>query len=799
MKLSPQNLLATLVLTSTPAFAQNFSPTVSDLNTIFDPPMNIQGMICVQMDEGQKSVCKDGAAAARWMAEKYAKNAGSYLGCLDGFSQGLNLGFHAGKNPTAEMTQYAATFTAGAKFTSAEERAKAQARGEGQTISADQIIARYRAVIGKRDALGRPLLPNKSYELPEITFKGFDGGYDYDFTQRDANYSAVYQSGWVTTASAWDDRVAAAKLYSLQGSYANQMCRNDDTIFGRRQMPALTIWDIFRSYGKFNFETYGWNNADWAWDVLNNYEKTLDQYVTYTEIEKQTKQITVEVPIKETRPKLDSLGKAIPKLDSTGKPVVDSFGRPVYETEEVVIGKRNEIRTVALTTAEKDALRNAYMIGFKESYSRYYARQYASQNYHSVGMDKYKIGIEMGKLVGAEVAQKTALRLAYDAAYKNTSLGVYASEAHEKYKASFNYLMQIFAQNPVLEMNQAMVLGQTNDGIFRAGEELKVQFTATNLGEVSRPATFSILNSDKIIPSVSGFSFSVPALGSADFISSTLGRVSDSVFAQNSLNVTFGLQNPGDLKEVAKSLIVQKNEMILINDYLEVKRTIPSLDYLSGTFMAKIDVMNPANHFAPLTVSKVELNLGNAGIKQSDVLQLPGGGINNLSLSVEAIDPMTIIQAGGVNGSVNTYVAGRLAHSVPVAAQVNENQALAFVRYFDALATRKSTNTGKEALKDRLAKLVMGFNARVKSDVAQNVLWKRDSEVQGTLIAVIQRVYRESSLANRIDPFAQACYNELGKTLADLRDEVKAGGGLRLNRNANRNDFIDQIKKFAKI
>ena len=63
--------------------------------------MNINETICknsydVSFKE-KKEACEDGVVAARRMAEKHAKKIGKYLGCMDGFYQGIWDGYIIGQ------------------------------------------------------------------------------------------------------------------------------------------------------------------------------------------------------------------------------------------------------------------------------------------------------------------------------------------------------------------------------------------------------------------------------------------------------------------------------------------------------------------------------------------------------------------------------------------------------------------------------------------------------------------------------------------------------------------------------
>lgn len=116
-------------MASSPAvFAQTYNATVNDLNTVFDPPQNIQGTICQSTDsdgiQNSSTACRDGVAASRWMAEKYAKKAGKYLGCIDGFYQGVWDGLQQGVNPSSDMVADAEAYVAGSTMESADLEAR---------------------------------------------------------------------------------------------------------------------------------------------------------------------------------------------------------------------------------------------------------------------------------------------------------------------------------------------------------------------------------------------------------------------------------------------------------------------------------------------------------------------------------------------------------------------------------------------------------------------------------------------------------------------------------------------------
>lgn len=793
-------LLSFSLLSLSPAVLAQYAGTVGDLNTIFDPPMNINGTLCDNFSNDPSKphdykACSDGVGAARWMAEKYAKNTGKYLGCLDGFYQGVADGYNSGVNPTPAMLKEAEAYVKGANFDSASSRGLERARAEGQTESADQIIARYRAVVGLRDAQGRQILPNKDYNYPKVTFNGFQDGYEFDILRSipASEFQAVYNTGWVSANSPFNDRLAARRALALQKEYASSLCNQNDTIFGRRNMPAVTIWDFFRANRQYNFQNYGWRNPDWAWEIFDRDERTLEQYQTFNRLNSLTKVVTRQEPIYKERLKLDANQQPIPVKDAAGLPIPGKF-----EMETYIDGYKTVTSTEKLSDAEVQTLKNIYINAFKTAYDRFYARQYASINYHTEGIEKYKVAKIIGQSIGQEVAGHIARREAYNNQYQLQSAKKYAEEVKRIYKDSFDRLMGIFENNPVIELNEAEVVGQTVDGIFRPGEELKVQFAVTNLGEAARSSSVNFVStSDVQAVNQAGFSFTAPVLSRSNFVTNTLGVVSDNREARQSINVGMMIKNPGDLAEVAKSLVVRKERNILLNDYTEVNKVNGSLDFLQGRLSLLVDLLNPARGVSS-PVSTLEVSVGNLGLVQKNIEPIEPGAIRQVNINVENMDPLALIIAGSVSGSVNARLAGKIAHRQAIGYNLNVDRSTAVVLYLDALATNRTQQTGVESKADRLAKLQGMIEQLVLANIESNISWNK--EVGGTIIATVQNVYNESKRAGRINQDAQGAYDALGKILAvRIKDRNFRGGGFLRSEKKNKEAYLKEIAKFANI
>ncbi|HXH76817.1 MAG TPA: hypothetical protein VNJ08_17745 [Bacteriovoracaceae bacterium] len=796
-----RSLAMLFLLSISPTVLAQYAGTVNDLNAIFDPPMNITSTICSATynngNEHDDAACADGVNAARWMAEKYAKGAGKYMGCLDGYYQGIWDGYLQGKNPTVQMNKEAESYVAGARFDSAISRASAKALQEGETVSANQIINRYRDVIGVRDAQGRAVLPNKSYADLKITFNGFNDGYEFDMANnRTLDFNEAINAGYVQANSSFEQKVAARTAMNLQRSNAKSLCDVNQTIFGRRSMPTVTIWDFFKARRQYDFSKFGWANADWAFEIFEKDERTLEQYATYSRLNNLEKTVTETIPTKISKYKLDATGNPIRKTHlSTGAPAVVN-GQPVFEMEEVITGYRTETNRVKLSSSDVSILQQAYRNSFKVSYDRYYAKQYASQNYHSEGTDKYKTAQTIGILLGQEVATQIAKQEAYNKQYLIQSASKYAEEAKRRYKQSFDRLIRIFESNSVVELNEAVIVGNEADSIFRPGEELKVNFTVTNLGEASNPVTFVMDSSADVQASNKGFVFNPAPLAREAYNTSVLGRINPGQMARNQISVGMGIINPGDMAEVGTAMNVRKGQAIRLGDYAEIENVAGGIDPINGNFSMVVNVTNPSSILSP-SVGDLELHLDGVGLVEKIAFeQLGPKSTKSLVMNVTNFDPIALISSGRISGTVATKLAGRTVHKKPFEFSVDGNKERLIIAYFDALVTNKTQNSGNESVKSRISTLIGMINKTIAQNVSDRLRWKTANELNTTILPDLQRIYDQSTRAGLMIPSAQASYDLLASALAKNVKGLKARGWF--NDGRHQKAFLREISYFSK-
>ncbi len=793
-----KKLLVSVLLSVVPtAFSQSYSGTVNDLNTIFNPPANIQGIICQHTDSDNTQhtgvACRDGVAAARWMAEKYAKRAGKYLGCIDGYYQGIWDGYSAGVNPTAEMIKEAEAYVAQSTMNTAVRRAKVHAGNTATTESADQIIRRYREVINQADN-GNQVLPDKTPNMPPITFDGFDDGYESDIangTVQGGDFQDALREGYITANSPFNDKIAARKSYYLQGQHARSLCDVTSTIFGRRGLPQLTIWDYFRARRTRNFQKYGWKNGSWAWDVYNTDEANLDLYQNYQGLKNKT--ITETVARYKWVNKLDENGQVIPVLNPDGTPKLNPDGSPVYEQEKVF--SHNETVTRKVNTDELKVLQRNYQDAFKNSYNLYFAKQYASQEYHQEGLEKYEASKILGRFIGEDVAENTARKNAYDSRYKLVSAQKYAEEAEKIYLASFRRLINIFENNPVVEINDARVIGNMNDGIYRPGEALSVALSVTNLGEVARPVTMRVKDSVDVVANQMGHQFTPASLQRTSTETGIIGSISNDTQARQRINVNMILDNPSNLNEVSSELIVSKLEGLLVREYVEVKSTSPTLDFLQGKITATVVLENPSSVETPaFPMVRLSNTITNTSVEKN-VLKIGGGNTQEVVLTLTDLDPMTIIAKGGIAVRAESILSNKITHKQDNSVSLGLSSDDAFSKYFSAIVTNQTSNTGSDSKSVRVGKLISEFETSLDADLANgNIRWNKRNlnKIAATIVGSLQRSYQEAKSSRKLTNQAKEEYNKVAELLAK---KVNNGGKNRVR--GKKKYFLQQLKKFA--
>ncbi len=774
-----QRLLIVMAVASqsTLIFAQNYSGSIN-LNASNKPPMEIQGIICDKyVGYGPEyaykyKACSDGSSAARVMAEDYAQSAGGYLGCLDGFHQGIRDGYNLGKKLSYEEIQAIKSEMQTVTMDSAVKRAEDKAKIEVVTESADQIIKRYRAVIGKVDpATGQQMEADKTYEYPKITFLGYDNGYDYEITEGrivGQNFDQVYGAQWVTSSDEFKRRVAAKEIWNLQDAHASEVCDNSRTIFGRREMTQVSLWDFFKARRtNYNFEKFGWSNADWTWQYFDKDERTLAHYTNYKGLENLKKEIDKEI-IKV--PAVTDIQRK-PKRDADGNVMRDADGRVITEEVTVIITpavyETIQIQ-VPLTAEEVETLRAVYREGFKESYSRYYAAEYASLAYEREGTRNYTVAKMIGNLVGQKVATHLTKQLEYDARYKTVSNNTFRDTMNLAYETSFDTLIDTFEKHAVVEFNSMGIFGAyADDGIFKASEGIGANIMVTNLGEKTETIKLRLSSNSGVNSNNSPFAFNPTPLSEAYYTSGILGTIGSGVLAREDVDVNMSLQSPVLFNDISSVLNFRQGGEIEINAEAEVAKIHSDLDLLGGTLSLTATIFNASSE-QTTALPKVVIRFdGSSEVLDKEMTHLPGKGQRPVAVTLDNLDPLELIQGGSISGLVQTLQRGRVLHQKDFKASIVGSKQSNYITYFHSLANRLSDNIGNAGSRaERMSTLMNIIENSVVSSLAQGVNWRKSNQVAGTIVGELQKTYQRAQRDGNLN--SQDDYDALAQSLAKL-------------------------------
>jgi len=447
-----------------------------------------------------------------------------------------------------------------------------------------------------------------------------------------------------------------------------------------------------------------------------------------------------------------------------------------------------------ISAQEAQYLRGVYQKGFTESYSRYFARQYASLSYNIEGQRNYTVSHMIGKLIGEKVAIHLAKKSAYDDRYKNVSKQKYTEYVYKNYEKSFNDLLDKFEKNAIVEFNALSIFGDNaSDEIFTPGEGLSASVKVTNLGEKSDSINLRLMNTDDIRGNGKVFSFFPDALKESFYETQVMANIGSGVLARESVDVGFYLTGPLNFDAISTVLATSKRKTLGINEEAEINKVTTNINLLSGDLSINIEVLNPSAKQTS-ALPKVVVSVANYDRNvDKEMMHIPGKSTRNIVIGLDNLDPMDIISRGQkITGTVHTEMNGRMLHKVPFQASIGGTQLSNYVSYFHALANGFTTNSGRDTLDERLSKLMNIMESNVTTALASRTNWKKQSEVEATVIGNLQSIYLKAKRDNNLSGLAQEKYDALAKSLAKNVNNKGKGRKVR-----GKTKYLEALKVFS--
>lgn len=764
--------LLTAIMSLSPAILANYNSSITgiDLSATYNPPDDVAPIICrthERDDQGKDDVqsykaCQMGVAAAKFMAEKYAQGEGRFLGCVDGLQQGVFNGFVSNKNPSAEMINQARAQYSNTTMNSAVSRATDKADSQGESVAAGEIISRFREVVNTDSK------PNSTYSYPDHDFSGFENGYEFD--KRGGDFGTVTRLGWVNSNSALGDKIAARAVYNISqtSNYGrDRLCQSRDVLFDN--LGEISLWDYFSARGRYNFTKYGWREVNRSWDFFVNREaghvtKLYYQNEITDKTESYVETYTVQVPVK--------------KLE----PVLGPDGKPTGEYKEVtVMVDEQRTRVATRVIHPKSYYQGIYGQSFREAYDQYYLIQYFGRGFVDAHRTSRTIGELAGAAIGQGVAKDTADELAYNAKYKLDSLNAFATRWRTNFDREWARIWNLFENNAMVELNELSLVGADSDDIFMANERLSARVAVTNLGRKADSVSLSLFGD--INGKSESFSMFAPVSSSVSFATPVLASISNGVAARQ--NARVGARVTGAV-DFSAYLDTDKGLSLLVNEVAEINKVTGSLEGTKGKGSLQVEIVNPSNRETTALVT-VRVDLGKFGTFQTESLKLAGKESRIVNLPLSGFDPLELILEGGLSGSVETMMNGRVLHESSVTMSLNQNEAL--VDYFNALVTGQSTATGSDTVDGRIQELMNRIQDET-AGIAKNTDWGNDSAVSRTLVGMLGRSYLSAQAAGVLNATAKAKYNQLGAAL----DSIDPGVFKRKAYRAALNRFAPDVK-----
>lgn len=789
MKKTSKLMVAAFLMTQAPAVIAGYYNSSIDgisLDGIYTPEnlSNISKTVCKKvyddpnMDKEHTQMCERGVQSAQRMAAVYAAGEGSHLGCVDGYQQGIFRGFNQTSNPSIEILKEEQRSLKGITIENAVARGKVKASKDSRFSTESEIIARFRDNV-RDDASQTITAPSNDYSdvLKVPRFEGFDDGYAAD--GKGGSFGDVINAGWVSTSSSIGKRIqarAVARQFGLKSNLSDK-CSATPILFDRG-LSAVSMWELFSAYGQYNFKDYGWKSTTRAWNKFQASEE--QEAIAYRNIQdvKEAYQARIGYHQKSVAVEIDELdangqptGRKVVKRDANGNIVykqVDDTTRPIFETRyRVVQGK------------SASDLKAVYADAFSESY-RNLAKEHFGKAFITSHTIARNMGEDSGKAVGLIVARDVAKQQAYDEVYKAQSATSFAKEYENLFVSSWNKNFDYFSNNPMVEITSFDLSGDGN-GIFTRGESLKSVLGLRNLGLKSGNIKVSLDSSS--FESGTARSEYVTAPASLNFShtsASAQGKLSNNLQVFDNARLTVSIDG-SDIKKVyeLKSTDSKTIEILDVAPVYTAETRINST--VAGDATVYVTVKNPSNSETSASVD-INVTMNDGKTYTASTTALKAGESKKVPVRITGLDPLFII-GNGLSGKATSSVAGRVMNTRSASSDsVDFDRAVA--DYFNSILTNSTTNFGDDGYKeDRVETLVTMILNRTEAQIKTN--WDNNAQVANTLIGALQKEYKASAAAGKLNEEAKQTYVTLAQELEALYDDV-----------FGYKDYVNQLKVF---
>jgi hypothetical protein len=238
------------------------------------------------------------------------------------------------------------------------------------------------------------------------------------------------------------------------------------------------------------------------------------------------------------------------------------------------------------------------------------------------------------------------------------------------------------------------------------------------------------------------------------------------------------LSNPSDVAEVAKGLRAREDQQIKLNDYSEIDSVSSNLNLLQGELAITAMLKNPSDIETP-AFPLVEIIIdGTLEVISKNVEKIKGKSSLLFGHTIADLDPFLIMEKSEIAGTVQVKLAGKIVDKARFSSRITENKDSLLAKYFHGLATKANQSTGKVNVKERLTDVIAKIDRSLDNDLSNYVVkWKRQAQVNNTIIGDLQKEYVAANANNEISSESQEQYDRLAKMLSK---KVNNKGSMRI-------------------
>lgn len=261
---------------------------------------------------------------------------------------------------------------------------------------------------------------------------------------------------------------------------------------------------------------------------------------------------------------------------------------------------------------------------FKKAYKHFVEYNYADQVYTALD-NGLKSGQGLGQGVGKRIAFHEARRQAFNETFVQRAPEIHAGAWKTGFAQGFKKKIDE-TKKPILTVSQLEIVLETDDGILRPGEGIKIKAVIDNKGLVPGEIAAGLSGS---VAQVKPLPIDLKAFTRTQVESGIVGHVDPKLHPRSQATIT------ATVDEETKTMKARVHQIVEIG-----LAKLAKVDALGGRALLRVGALNPSKVTAPAT--EIHVVLGGKTRKKLSLGALPAGGKKAGKVAVTGIDPLEL-------------------------------------------------------------------------------------------------------------------------------------------------------------